>query len=626
MTIKEIANLGEQRDKLIALLNSRFEASVSAAQRDMLNSFMTGFVDMLQRDENGNIASNTYNQNMLTTIDQLYNNFAKKHNVLIMAALMKGVDGVLNFNNKYFSTLTEKSRLTPIKAQAVNNIKAWLGIDGDKTKTNGYLDTLINNPTVKNQIKDFSVRAVYGRKGWFALKKETEEFINGKEAGSLGAFQKYYRNYTYDLISQVDRATGETYANNLKFEFAIYEGGLMDRSRPFCKEHNGNVYHISEILKFNPPTAKQPNYNPITDLGGYGCRHHLNWIPTALALAMRPDAAKFVKNGNANPAPAQEQQKVVEKIEKETVTETQPTNPPTPERAKKIEPKTSFDEIPDLKITPFKPSDFFSKGIERIIEKQTQFNTVKKEQSELLTKYNAETAALKKHSAKFGYDEEYNKRRANLSELVKEYNAKLTRAKVLNREIEKDGEKQFAKLLENKKTESTVKLEGVVSPKQQEVFDIFKKISAGYNEGETIRVRKIKGRANFDLTTRTVNVSASDDKYVIMHEMGHSLELNNHVMKAAVDFLERRTAGKPTLKLNTLYKGFRSDEVYKDGGFFNPYVGKLYESKRISNRYYKDKIATEVISMGLEQMMRNPRLFRHQDKEHFDLIYNLFFK
>ena len=102
-----------------------------------------------------------------------------------------------------------------------------------------------------------------------------------------------------------------------------------------------------------------------------------------------------------------------------------------------------------------------------------------------------------------------------------------------------------------------------------------------------------------------------------MHELAHSLERNNYVMKQAVEFLERRAGDKPITSLG--YKDRR--EVYQDGGFFSNYVGKVYKGD-----IYKGRRATEVISMGLEAMYRNPKLFYAQDKEHFELIYNLFFK
>jgi hypothetical protein len=289
--------LVKQRDDLITLLNSRFEGTVEAAQKSLLKEFMSKFVDMLQTDENGNVAANAHNRNMLLTVDKLFADYSKKHNVIILAQLMQGVGAVLNYNQKYYSNLMPNTDLLPLKKKVVENMQGWLGFDDKHANENGYLSTLVKNDVVKNQLKDLSMRAVNSQKGWQQTKKDVETFIEGKDEKSLGALQKYYRNYTYDLISQVDRATGKTYADDLKFEFAIYEGGLIETSRPFCEEHNGNVYHISEITSFDPPTAKQPNYNPITDLGGYACRHHLNWIPTSMALALRPDAKRLVGTG-----------------------------------------------------------------------------------------------------------------------------------------------------------------------------------------------------------------------------------------------------------------------------------------------------------------------------------------
>jgi len=108
--------------------------------------------------------------------------------------------------------------------------------------------------------------------------------------GNLGRLSKYYRNFTYDLYSQVDRTAGKVIADKIGMnKYAIYEGGLIKTSRKFCRERNGKVFTYDEIADFNPPEAKQPDYNPFVDLGGYGCRHHLNWIPYAIAISLRPD-------------------------------------------------------------------------------------------------------------------------------------------------------------------------------------------------------------------------------------------------------------------------------------------------------------------------------------------------
>ena len=284
----------KKRDDLITFLNANLEKQIQESQQGLLKKFLAGFGDLLQTDETGKVLNNAFNRNLLLSVDKVFADYGKQHNVLILSALMQGVNQLMNFNADYYGKFEGETKLLPIRKKVVQNMRGWLGISGENTaQENGYLSTLIKSDAVKNQIKDFALKSVMGQAGWQDTKKNLEKIIAG-DKDNLGALQKYHRNFSYDLLSQVDRATGKTYADDLKFEFAIYEGGLIETSREFCKKHNGNVYHIIEIQKFNPQVAKQPNYNPVTDLGGYGCRHHLNWIPTSLALMLRPDAKKFV--------------------------------------------------------------------------------------------------------------------------------------------------------------------------------------------------------------------------------------------------------------------------------------------------------------------------------------------
>jgi len=98
------------------------------------------------------------------------------------------------------------------------------------------------------------------------------------------------------------------------------------------------------------------------------------------------------------------------------------------------------------------------------------------------------------------------------------------------------------------------------------------------------------------------------DKKALFHEMGHFIEHNNRgVSKACQTFLKRRTEGKPTKRL---YEN--SDEIYKDGGFVNSYVGKIYRGGE-----------TEILSVGLELLLKDPAKFIKKDPEHFDLVVDI---
>lgn len=325
---KELKRLFAERDSVIQNLNAQLESSINNAQRELFLKFFQDFGDKLQFDDKGVILNNAANRLLLQKIDVMFADWAKENNTQILNSLLYGVQGVLDFNKRYYSNFAGDAQLLPLRKKVVENMQGWLGIEGSgKAKENGYLSTLVSNGDVKNKLKDFAMRSIYGQQGYQVTKANLAQLIQGDKE-NLGALQKYYRNFTYDLYSQIDRATAETYANDLNFVFAIYEGGLIETSREFCKEHNGNVYHKTEIADFDPKVAKQPNYNPFTDLGGYGCRHHLNWIPNALALAMRPDAKKFLTGvGIAETQKQETAKKIAEK----------PAAKPKPEKPAKID-------------------------------------------------------------------------------------------------------------------------------------------------------------------------------------------------------------------------------------------------------------------------------------------------
>lgn len=96
-----------------------------------------------------------------------------------------------------------------------------------------------------------------------------------------------------------------------------------------------------------------------------------------------------------------------------------------------------------------------------------------------------------------------------------------------------------------------------------------------------------------------------------VHELGHWLEYRvPKIQKAAKDFLKRRTKGEKMQSLKKLfpYSNYRADEFVKPDKFFSHYVGKQYPT------------STEVISMGMEAMQRDPLKFIREDREHFELI------
>ena len=337
MDEKTLKDFTKKRSELIASLMSSMDGQVKDNQKKLLEKVLEKFVDKLEKDENGNVKNNDRNRNLLIQFDDIFKEYQKKEARDTVGLLLQSVGSIINFNQKYFSALDGQARTLPIIPKVKDFMKVWLGIKGDIVEPNGYLDKLVSNDPAKIALKNQAMKIVIGQEGFEDAKKQIKTLIDGNQ-NTMGALEKHHRNFAFDLYSQIDRATSDVIRNDLGFVFAIYEGGLIETSRIFCEEHDGNIYHISEIKDFNPTEAKPPNYNPITDLGGYGCRHHLNWISTAMAKAMGKDVDKFLKGGQNKG--------------NTTVEEEKPKPKPTEKPKKKEEPKKPSEiKISDIKTT-----------------------------------------------------------------------------------------------------------------------------------------------------------------------------------------------------------------------------------------------------------------------------------
>lgn len=294
MDEKKLKEFTKKRTKLIGSLMLSMQNQIAENQRKVYERILDNFIDKLEKDENGNVKNSEKNRRLLNEIDEIFKKYEKKEGRQTIELLLLSVTSIMSFNQGYFQALDGNARTLKIMPKVKDFMKGWLGIKGDVVEPNGYLDKLIANDPAKIAVKNTAMKVVIGQEGFENAKKQFQTLIDGNK-DTLGAFEKHHRNFAFDLYSQIDRATSDVIRNDLGFVFAIYEGVLVERSRKFCIEHKGKVYHISEIKKMKPKEAIPPNYNPITDAGGFNCRHHWNWISTALAKAMGKDVDKFVK-------------------------------------------------------------------------------------------------------------------------------------------------------------------------------------------------------------------------------------------------------------------------------------------------------------------------------------------
>ena len=155
--------------------------------------------------------------------------------------------------------------------------------------------------------------------------------------------------------------------------------------------------------------------------------------------------------------------------------------------------------------------------------------------------------------------------------------------------------------------------EGKVSKARSGLFAsvkgaIEKLYAAGVFPDRPLTVNATHSRRSYH-QTGTLFLSESCDPSTGVHEVSHFVEFgNSHVHERCLEFLRYRTAGEAARQLRQITgnTNYRQDEMARPDKFFNPYCGKDYGDR-----------ATEILSMGVERLTRDPKKFYSEDPEYF---------
>lgn len=233
--------------------------------------------------------------------------------LLILVATMdvEGRRVVLNTRNLRIANLTQLfgrfnkesqvpflkktfTNLTKTKGELDDYYKA-LGLSGF-TQSHRQIDLL--NKSMSKYMGEFAVSS--------AVKLDIQGILTGGIASNItqsalaksikkevrGKLQKYYQQFMWDEIVQMERVENNFYAKELELNWFIYKGGLIETSRPFCIKRDGKLFNRSDAKKWRfDPTLPQPEtsdtYQPLVELGRWNCRHWLNWITDEQANNVR---------------------------------------------------------------------------------------------------------------------------------------------------------------------------------------------------------------------------------------------------------------------------------------------------------------------------------------------------
>jgi hypothetical protein len=227
-------------------------------------------------------------------LDKLWKKFQASAHSKVILKFASDVMQIGKLNADYFAEIAEdldSKDYAAIKKTADSYLMDRFGLASNgKAIQNGFLDTFVKDQSILRDLKQYAYKSQVSGIGVDEFKAGFKDMIIGTEAKN-GSLMRYYQTFAFDTYQQADATLQDHYAKKLELEAALYLGGEISGTRPFCHERNGKVFLRSEIetwkgLKF---AGKPANYDPFQDRGGYNCRHHFNWITNEMAVARRKD-------------------------------------------------------------------------------------------------------------------------------------------------------------------------------------------------------------------------------------------------------------------------------------------------------------------------------------------------
>ena len=500
------------------------------------------------------------------------------------------------------------------KSQLIGNFKVvgeaarFTDIDDVMMKTlrdGSYQQYLNLAGTSKNQVTQAMYNQVIAGGQFSDLVNEINGALVGTVAkGIVGmSLAQYSRLYARDMIMNYHNDVMMQKANDLGMDLFMYIGTLMSGSRDFCVRRVGNSYTKKEInsWKFKWRGKSGP---ALTHRGGYNCRHH--WQPVRKEWLSDNDQSmidklwKLDKKGNIikpvpvkrKPVPVKRKPVPVKRkpVPKEVGKNIIPMAPTALSIEKDLQKLRKTKEYKDIK----NEIKLQVKKVEKIRKKREKIapNLVKNPDSTSL--YNSYSNISRElGTTTFRYNSLQRDLRKMESNLVIQKIKPPVGGKLKVNVVGIDS------ITEKKLNKGLNKLEEMLHP------DVIKKMPR-----QKIEIQK-GIRANYS-TSRGSNGGlqlSNTNVATLVHEYGHGLESGmDDYLNQALLFRKRRVGNE---KLSIIYKG--TEEMGWKDEFFDHYCGKSYGG-------FLDYGNTEIISMGLEQMVRKPYTFFKQDPDYFNFI------
>lgn len=311
----EIQDHIRKKQKQIDRLDDLLSRLVLTSQESLRRLILAEILPLLSAVD-GNVKNTYSNLSAAQRVLDVFTQWVEKDGQKLADAIAGAVIDAHQASRVYYGASMIGAKTQKQVDKAMNrSLKSTIrryGIEAGKkkvaAKAGGYIISTIADQAISNSIETVIRNSVISEGPLSKLRQDIGiELGRGSGAGVL---ERTLADQLPQPALKAEREISIEVSQALQLNFAFYQGGEIQTTRPFCSERNNKVFSREEITKFGTAQDKYGGYtnksagkfqgktkvyNPLLDLGGYNCRHSYDWISDELAKVFRPELFKDEK-------------------------------------------------------------------------------------------------------------------------------------------------------------------------------------------------------------------------------------------------------------------------------------------------------------------------------------------
>jgi len=240
--------------------------------QDLVYNRLVNSLRSLELDADGFILQNAANRRILYEAEGVIDDLLPGQSLTkIVSDVVTLIPQIEALNAEYFGGISSKFKLNRtflslLQNQTIEKIEGTLLQDGLRF-------------AIKSPLKDILNQNINTGGQFSGMLQQVRNFIQGDETLD-GRLLSYSRGILRDTLFDYSRAFQNAVTADLKLEYYMYAGGVMDKTRPFCLERYGRYFHESEIKKWADQEWEGKRRGTTESsifvfCGGYNCSHSM---------------------------------------------------------------------------------------------------------------------------------------------------------------------------------------------------------------------------------------------------------------------------------------------------------------------------------------------------------------